>query len=245
MGVFAEAVRPSDCGMGLELDAAGLDLAAVVPIAEYDRAVPEGWASQRLLATARSAIVIGAGGRSLLRNHRARAQGASLDDFVAQTVVRGCERLRAEGWAAVQFAYDDTRDGQHVDLIALARHAGLGAPSRLGLLLHREYGPWLSLRALVLTERPLPESLPGEDFSPCEGCSAPCTEACPVDAPQALPAGFDIDLCAGSRALGGACRLHCAARRACIFGPEHAYDLDVEEDLMRASLGEMLARATD
>jgi hypothetical protein len=62
MSVFTEAVRPSDCGMGLELDAVGLNLAAPMPIADYDRAVPDGWTSQHLLATARSAIVIGAGG---------------------------------------------------------------------------------------------------------------------------------------------------------------------------------------
>jgi epoxyqueuosine reductase QueG len=155
---------------------------------------------------------------------------------VAQAIVRGCERLRERGWAAISFPYDDTRDGQHVDLIALARGAGLGAASRLGLLLHPEYGPWLSLRALVLTEKPPPESPPRRDFSPCEGCSAPCTDACPVDAPRALPAGFDISACTNRRALGGSCQLHCAARRACIFGSEHAYDLDTEERHMRASL---------
>jgi len=155
--------------MGLELDAIGLNLAGVVPIADYDRIVPEGWTSQRLLGSARSAIVIGAGGRGLHEQHRARAHGSALDAFVAQTVERGCEALRAKGWAAISLAYDETRDGQHVDLIALARRAGLGAPSRLGLLLHRKYGPWLSLRALVLTERPLPEPPPRAEFSPCDG----------------------------------------------------------------------------
>ena len=245
MGVLDEAVRPSDCGMGLELDAVGLNLAGVVPIADYDRAVPQGWSSQQLLATARSAIVIGAGGRSLSRNHLVRGQGVSLDDFVAGTLLRGCERLRADGWGAIPYAYDETRDGQYVDLIALARRAGLGAASRLGLLLHPVYGPWLSLRALVLTERPLPESPPGAVFSACEGCAAPCTDACPVGAPRALPAGFDVGSCGASRALGGACQLHCAARRACIIGPGHAYDLDTEEAHMRASLQDVLALAKE
>jgi hypothetical protein len=241
MSVLSEVVRPSDCGMGLEIDDAGLNLAGVLPIEDYDRAVPEAWASPQLLETARSAIVIGAGGGRLFDSHRAAAKGASLDAFVASSVARGCQRLRELGWAAHAFAYDETRDGRFVDLIALARLAGLGEASRLGLLLHPRYGPWLSLRAWVLTERPLPVSQQAAGFSPCVGCAAPCIDACPASAPRALPAGFDLGACAAQRTLAGPCQLRCAARRACIFGAEHAYGVAVEERLMRASLGEILA----
>jgi hypothetical protein len=47
--------------MGPELEAAGLNLAAVLPIADYDRTAPRGWSSRQLLTTARCAVVIGAG----------------------------------------------------------------------------------------------------------------------------------------------------------------------------------------
>jgi hypothetical protein len=241
--VIAADVRPSDCGMGPEMDAVGLNLAGVLPIGVYDLAVDESWSSQRLLPTARSAIVVGAGGTALSRSYRAVAGRGSLDNFVAQFVAGGCVRLRSLGWESRAFGYDALRGGQYVDLIALAERAGLGAASRLGLLLHRQYGPWLSLRALVLTERRLPAAPGADEFSPCEGCAAPCSDACPVEAPRALPAGFDLGACGAQRALQGPCRLHCDARRACVVGPEHAYDLDAEESHMAASLSDVLARA--
>ena len=59
-----------------------------------------------------------------------------------------------------------------MDLIALGVLSGLGGHSRLGLLVHREYGPWLSLRALVLTERRFADLGPAEEFEPCSGCPA-------------------------------------------------------------------------
>jgi hypothetical protein len=241
-GLVAD-MRPSDCGMGPEMDAVGLNLAGVLPIDVYDLGVAESWSSQRLHPTARSAIVVGAGGKTLFRSYRAAAERGALDDFVARIVAAGCAQLGSLGWESRAFGYDAIRGGQHVDLIALAKRAGLGAASRLGLLLHRQYGPWLSLRALVLTERRLPASPGADEISRCEGCAAPCTDACPVKAPRALPAGFDIGACGAQRALEGPCQLRCAARRACVVGPEHAYDLDAEESHMAASLSDVLARA--
>jgi hypothetical protein len=221
--------------MGPELEAAGLNLAGAVPIAEYDRSVPEAWRSQRLLPSASSAVVIGGGGRLLHRCHRAAAAGSSLDRFVAEVVARGCERLRSLGWQARAFAYDETREGSYVDLVALARRAGLGGASRLGLLVQPEYGPWLSLRALVLTDRPLPEP-PRTEFAPCDGCPAPCAEACPASAPRALPAGFDVAACGTQRARAGPCRLRCTARHACRLGQHHAYHPEAEARHMAAAL---------
>jgi hypothetical protein len=234
--------RPSDCGMGPEVDAAGLNLAGALPIRDYDCIVPEAWSSRRLLPGARSAIVIGSGGRLLHRRRCASAPQSSVDLFVAQVVARGCERLRSLGWLARAFAYHETREGRYADLVALAQRAGLGAASRLGLLVHPDYGPWLSLRALVLTDRPLPEP-PRTDFSPCEGCPAPCAEACPVSAPRSLPIGFDVGACGAERARGGLCQLRCAARHACVYGQDHAYDPEAEESHMTASLRPMLERA--
>jgi hypothetical protein len=230
--------------MGPEVEAAGLNLAGALPIAEHDRIVPDAWRSHRLLPGATSAVVIGSGGRLLQRRHRASGRGSSLDQFVSEAVARGCERLRACGWRASAFAYDEMREGRCVDLVALARHAGLGGASRLGLLVHPDFGPWLSLRALVLTDRPLPGP-PRTDLAPCGGCPAPCADACPVSAPRPLPAGFDVRACGAQRSREGPCRLRCAARHACVLGRDHAYEPEAEARHMAAALPALLARALE
>jgi hypothetical protein len=236
--------RPSECGLGEQLETIGLNLVGVLPIEAYDRSVPAAWRAQQHLLTARTALLIGAGGMALHRSYRSARGSSGLDAFVTRAVASGCAELRAEGWQSVAFGYDEKREDRFVDLIALAQLAGLGAPSRLGLLIHREYGPWLSLRALVLTERRLPATRRGDDFLPCTGCPAPCFDVCPGHAPRPLPAGFDVHACGRQRQLAGPCRLHCHARRACVVGQEHAYDAESEEALMAASLGRFPAPAS-
>jgi hypothetical protein len=233
--------RPSDCGLGEEVEAIGLNLAAVLPISVYDRSVPSPWRSGRLLPTAHSAILLAAGGDALFRQHRASGTSASLDDFARRSIDDGCARLRRQGWRSLPFGYDEKRDNLYVDLIALAVLSGLGGHSRLGLLVHREYGPWLSLRALVLTERRFSDLRPGTPFEPCADCPAPCSEACPVGAPRPAPAGFDIRACGQQRALPGRCQFHCDARSACVIGTEHAYGREAEQVFMEASLSEITA----
>jgi epoxyqueuosine reductase QueG len=68
--------------------------------------------------------------------------------------------------------------------------AGLGALGRNQLLIHPEWGPWMSLRA-VITDAPLP---PGRrlDFSPCDDCGD-CLAACPCGALSAT--GIDREAC--------------------------------------------------
>jgi hypothetical protein len=236
--------RPTECGLGEQVEAIGLNLVGVLPVSVYDRAVPIPWRSGRLLPTAHSAILLAAGGDALFRHHRASGTSESLDDFVRRSVDEGCARLRRQGWRSLPFGYDEKRDDLYADLIELAVLSGLGGHSRLGLLVHREYGPWLSLRALVLTERRLPDSRPATQFEPCAGCPAPCSKACPVGAPRPSPAGFDIRACGEQRALQGRCQLQCDARRACVIGTEHAYGFEAEQAFMEASLSEITATKT-
>jgi hypothetical protein len=233
--------RPVQLGLGDALEGIGLNLAGVLPIPVYDRAVPTEWTAERLLPTARSAILLAAGGDALFRQHRAAGTSRSLDDFVQQAVDHACSQLRQRGWQSCGFAYDEKRGDQYVDLIELGVLAGLGGHSRLGLLLHREYGPWLSLRALILTEQGSADWSPVDPFEPCKDCPAPCSAACPVAAPRALPAGFDTAACGGQRALPGRCQSHCDARRVCVIGTEHAYGREAERSFLAASLSEITA----
>ncbi len=110
----------------------------------------------------------------------------------AKTIGPASEGHR-RGGARALFAFERW-GGVYADFVVLGRLAGLGAPSRLGLLLHPLYGPWTSLRAVVLTSG---EWDPGPPlaFDPCPRCAAPCALA---------PS-------------------YAAARRACVIGPEHIY----------------------
>ena len=87
--------------------------------------------------------------------------------------------LEAEtGMRSFQLPYHIERGGFFLKDAAVL--AGLGCIGRNNLLLTPQYGPRLRLRAM-LVEADLPSSGPG-DFDPCEGCSAPCLEACPQNA---------------------------------------------------------------
>jgi hypothetical protein len=146
--------------------------------------------------------MIASGGRSLwdafARSPEFATSPDPLDAYTRRVTGVAASCLEQAGQASrVLFAFEQ-RGGVHADFVALGHLAGLGAPSRLGLLLHPVYGPWLSLRAVVLTradwERGRPPHGP-DGFDPCRGCPAPCA----------------------------AVRPGVAARRACVIGPEHAY----------------------
>ena len=139
---------------------------------------------------------------------------------------------RLPGPSRALFAFEQ-RGGGFADFVALGRAAGLGAPGRLGLLLHPVYGPWLSIRAVLLCALRLEPTPPLAAFDPCSGCPAPCAAACPgaaLSGPR-----FDVAACAATRRREPGCQLRCDARRACVLGPEHAYSGEAEAHHMRAS----------
>lgn len=238
--------RPAD-GPGpalLPLARAGLNVVGVISASDYDALVPEGWRTARHIAGARAALVIGSGGGDLARaaldaggpdpvdRATVAAVGACVDALVAAGeaagALHGFERRSASG--AV-----DGADAGFADFVALGVAAGLGVPSRLRILVHPVYGPWLAIRSVVLTTARLAPSTPLSDFAPCDGCPAPCQAACPADALAAGP--LDWNRCSRERLSGGPCALHCAARQACVVGSEHAHTRDIEAHFMRSSLG--------
>lgn len=221
----------------------GLDVVGVLAIARYDALVPAGWRSAALLPGARAAVVVGSGGRALWAAVQRAPGGAEgvdpVDRHAARVLARFVAAEEQAGERARVCLGHETREGAFVDLVALGAACGLGAPSRLGLLLHPTYGPWLSLRGLVLTTRSLPETSPLDGFRPCDACPAPCASACPGRAvPQAAGMRFDVRACAATRWREAACALRCDARRACPIGSEHAYAPEAEAHHMRAALAQ-------
>jgi epoxyqueuosine reductase QueG len=211
-------------------DGTGLNLFGVLSVERYEDEVPAAWRVGTILPAARSVVLVGAGGPALFaaleRAPEARAEHAPFDRYTRRIAEDAAARLAGRAL----FAFE-RRGERYADFVALGRAAGLGAPSRLGLLLHPEYGPWMSLRALLLVPRMLPETAPLDGFDPCDGCPAPCALACPGGA---LDAGrFDIGRCADSRRREPGCALKCDARRACVIGGEHRYDVRAEEHHMR------------
>jgi len=225
---------PTAIGLDPRLEAAGLNLACVLSPDRYNARVAPSWRAAELLPRARSVVLLCSGGPAFFRAFR-RAGGPAdpgdgdpLDDFTRRVVEDASHTLESEGFAARPFFYWEQRGGRFADFVALGQAGGLGGPSRLGVLLHPHYGPWLALRAVLLTERPLPPTRgpAPEGYAPCAGCPAPCAAACHGAAVAAER--FDVAACASARQTLPACTARCDARRACVVGPEHAYEADAE-----------------
>lgn len=225
---------PEALGLDSALEAAGLNVAAALDRSEYDALVPPAWQSQRLLPNVASVIVIGSGGTRFYWAARNARPGSRhpVDEYCEALVTRAADRLEAAGFATRAAYYWERRAANpgepavFADFVGLARAAGLGAASRLGLLLHRRYGPWFSIRALLLSERGRPEGLEApQPYDPCPHCSAPCVAACPGSAVSSSEA-FDRNRCAQTRHESAGCATRCAARLACPEGAEHRYDIE-------------------
>jgi hypothetical protein len=220
-----------------ELAAAGLNACGVLGRTAWDELVPAAFRADRLAPRAATALVAGAGGRDLFaafrRSPEAQRTRDPLDAYTERVVGAAAGTLRSRGFQAACVFAHESREGQVVDFVALGHAVGLGWPSRLGLLLHPTYGPWLSLRAVVLSDAPLARSGSLAGPGPCPACEAPCARACPG---RALHTGsFDAARCGATRRAEPGCRSRCEARRACVVGPEHAYAAAAEAHHMAAS----------
>jgi ferredoxin len=216
-----------------------VNVAGVLSPEDYDARVDEAWRTARVLPDARAVVLLASGGKSFFR----AAQGAPewgrgdhpLDAFLARIVREAVAAEQRAGYAADAALYFERRDGRYADFMGLGHACGLGAPSRLAVLVHPEFGPWIALRALLFTQRALAPTPADPDFDPCRGCPAPCAEACPAAA-LSRPR-FDLVACREGSARLPDCQVGCAARRACVVGPEHRYDADAEAWHRRVTLG--------
>jgi epoxyqueuosine reductase QueG len=132
------------------------------------------------------------------------------------------------------FPFDDP--APRVSFLRLAEEAGLGTTDTvLGLLLHPEFGPWVSLRACLLTDLDLPAGGRLLDFRPCDGCPRPCLEACPARVLNAF--GWDHAACFEYRRRGPNCLDGCSPRIACPVGAAHRYGPEEMRHRQLAALG--------
>ena len=209
------------------LACAGLNVAGVADARAYDLTARPELQADRLLPGARRVLVLGSGGPALWEGMLAdlRQDPALLaqsphpvEDYVARRVAEA-DAMLPHG--ARRWFFTSATAEVHLDFRTLALTAGLGTPSRLGLLLHPVHGPWLGLRAACfLADEGLPVSARlGE--GPCAACPAPCVSACPG---EAFPEGqWEVGRCSAFHRESSECARSCAARLACPEGGGSRY----------------------
>lgn len=217
------------------LAARGFNLVGVTDARRFDAGAPAGHRLAAILPGARSAVIIASGGRAVWEAAtRAGSTGPGwplpspgdpdpIDTLTRKTVSEEAARFAAAfPEARLRILYPFGERAATVSFARLAEEAGLGtADTVLRLLLHPRYGPWVSLRACLLTDLELPAGGRLESFRPCDGCPRPCLVACPAGVITA--GGWDHTACFTYRRAGPNCLDGCAPRLACPVGAEHRY----------------------
>lgn len=178
-----------------------------------------------VLEGAASVLVVASGGSAFWERLQTEAELRGLEhpiDALGQRLIGAALPALPAGARLLTQAEADT-----LDLRRLAALAGVGWVSPvLELLLHPEYGPWVSIRGVVtLPVRLQPTVLASRPWDPCGPCAKPCLDACPVSA-YGRGHAFDVERCARHRLAdepSGPCASRCASRDACVVGPEHRY----------------------
>lgn len=216
----------------------GLNLVAAIPAARYDRAVAPPLRTRAFAAgdgAPRSIVVIGNGGGAFWRAYsdfadrtaRWRDRPHPLDDFTRMVIEREVLPAAHRSGVRAEAIYPFVHGGPTLNFIELAKLAGLGGPSLIGVVVHPQYGPWIAFRAALLLDCELDSPGPALGFDPCPECvPRSCIAACPAAA-VAYPAGWDIPRCLTHRVESEPdCTPRCHARAACVIGPEHRYPDD-------------------
>jgi hypothetical protein len=182
---------------------------------------------ETLLPGARAALVVGSGGRAFFDGFRRAPMARDgrahpLDRYTRAVTAAAVPAALAPLGIAHALHYPFTDAVPTLPFQRLGRAAGLGGPGPLGLQIHPVYGPWWAYRALITVSVPLPRRPAIGDG--CAGCDAPCVGACPAGAAQRD--GFHVPACHQRRRAAAECRLSCAARIACVRGPDQRYSDD-------------------
>jgi epoxyqueuosine reductase len=239
---FLEAIRTAGARHGL-------NLVAAIPTDRYDRAVTPamrtssfesappstGAFGDTTLTGPRSIVVIGNGGadfwrafsRFADRNPGWRDRANPLDDFTREIIEREVVPIVRESGAQCLTVYPFMSSGPTLNFIELAKLAGLGGASIIGVVVNPTYGPWIAFRAALIVDVDLDSPDEAVGFDPCPGCvPRSCITACPAAA-VSYPAGWDIPKCLTHRVeVEADCAPRCHARVGCVIGPEHRYPDD-------------------
>lgn len=212
----------------------GLNLVGAVPAVRYDNAAPPHLRAGAIDPAARSIVVIGNGGASFwcsYSGHLAANSGWEnrdhpLDDFTREVVERRIAGPLRSSNIRCTVVYPFVGQAGNLHFMELGRLAGIGGPSRIGVLIHPTYGTWIAMRAAFLLDAALDEPGEGLGFDPCPRCiPRTCMSACPAGAVS--DRGWDVIRCVRHRVEAQPdCTAGCHSRLNCIIGPEHRYPED-------------------
>ncbi len=212
----------------------GFNLVVKIQSSEYDKIAAPKISSESLVRGARSIILAGFAGntfwnvlQSFLSEYPAFPDRyEDLIDTYTELKFKGVssilDALQNSNFKAVfpfgEGAYD-------VDFVKLGSLGGVGVPSLLGILIHPEYGTWISLRGAVITTLQFDDyDRPLGSFNPCPSCHKPCVDACPAN--TLSENGWDWESCMRFRISDDTCHDVCSSRLACPYGENHRYPAD-------------------
>jgi hypothetical protein len=222
--------RRGTTALGTALAPYGLNLVGTASVEAYDQGLAPGHTLEALMPEARTAIVIGNGGGALWDAYQSHCgldpgwaeRDHPLDDFT-RFVVEERAAMALAGLGRVRLLYPFRFPEDPVSFLRLGAVAGLGRPSLLGVLVHPVYGPWMALRAAILTTARLDAPRPADGFDPCPTCTErACVSACPAAAVSER--GWDVPACGAHRGRDDdPCAPRCHARFECVLGRAHRY----------------------
>lgn len=208
----------------------GFNITRTIKVHTYDSVVSEQKRASRLLQGVKSITLIGFAGKGfwktfsnyLKSNPGFKDRGEDLIDNYSRMIFEELSGILDKSGIGHKAVFPFGKDAAALDFVKLGESAGAGVPSLLGVLLHPEYGPWISLRGALLTNFES-SSYDGslEGFDPCPSCLKPCISVCPAS--TISEKGWDWESCMSFRLADDTCSLSCASRRACPYGEDQQY----------------------
>jgi epoxyqueuosine reductase QueG len=208
----------------------GFNLITRVKVSDYDRQVLPDRRATTIFPNAKSIVLAGFAGRNfwgvlqnfLRENPEFRdTREGWIDDYTLLKFKLAAKILEDEK-ADYKMTFPFGLGAFALDFLKLAQLGGVGVHSLLGVLIHPEYGSWISLRGAVITDLEFARyNSPLSSFNPCPACSKPCISACPAN--TISEKGWDWEACMNFRLSDNTCDTNCASRRACPYGKEHQY----------------------
>ncbi len=208
----------------------GFNITQTITARDYDEVVAENRQVSDLLPGARSITLIGFGGNAfwntfsnyLKSNPDFKERDENLIDNYSLMIFEELSGVLNENGVMHRAVFPFGEDGTLMDFVKLGERSGAGVRSLLGILLHPEHGPWISLRGALLTDLELSRyDSPLEGFAPCPSCHKPCISACPAS--TISEKGWDWESCMAFRLAEDTCSSSCASRRACPYGKDRQY----------------------